>query len=248
MIKRGKRKSCSCVLCYPVLKKTKVNETKLEKILIPEFPSTNIAAESENKFKYNYPNRQPNHRIRSWKKIQTKSGRKSKEKNWGWEYLVDGGADELATEDNVTEQDAEIAAGLRVLGLFVEHETSYRHQVRLESVRRVIHLLLYSLLISFFLYVPKVARFEERWIRMAGLARDKNLGKRRRWAYLVSREVSRDTSRAWREGVSEWWSRMGADNAFRLLPRSDLAVIRSSSPSLSLCMSCSPSRTTQRYG
>lgn len=168
------------------------------------------------------------------KKIQTKSGRKSKEKNWGWEYLVDGGADELATEDNVTEQDAEIAAGLRVLGLFVEHETSYRHQVRLESVRRVIHLLLYSLLISFFLYVPKVARFEERWIRMAGLARDKNLGKRRRWAYLVSREVSRDTSRAWREGVSEWWSRMGADNAFCLLPRSDLAVIRSLSPSLSV--------------
>ena len=55
-------------------------------------------------------------------------------------YLVDGRADELAAEHNVTEQDGEVAARLRVLRLLVQHEPRYGHQVRPVSIRRVIHL------------------------------------------------------------------------------------------------------------
>ena len=53
--------------------------------------------------------------------------------------LVDSSADELATENNVTKQDGEIAAWLWVLRLLIQHEPCYCHQVRPVCLRRVIH-------------------------------------------------------------------------------------------------------------
>ena len=53
--------------------------------------------------------------------------------------LVDSSADELAAENNVTEQDGEIAAWLWVLRLLIQHEPCYCHQVRPVCLRRVIH-------------------------------------------------------------------------------------------------------------
>jgi hypothetical protein len=54
--------------------------------------------------------------------------------------LVDGRGDELAAEDDVREQDGEIAAGLGVPVLLVEHVPRDGHQVRLLRLRRVVHL------------------------------------------------------------------------------------------------------------
>lgn len=56
--------------------------------------------------------------------------------------LVNGRANELAAENDVTEQDSEVAAGLWVLGLLVEDEPCYGHQVRTMSICRVIHVCL----------------------------------------------------------------------------------------------------------
>lgn len=53
--------------------------------------------------------------------------------------LVNSRADELAAENNVTEQDGEIAARLGVLGLLVQHEAGDGHQVRSLSIGAVIH-------------------------------------------------------------------------------------------------------------
>ena len=54
--------------------------------------------------------------------------------------LVDGGGDELAAEDDVGEQDGEVAAGLGVPALLVQHVPRDGHQVRLVRLRRVVHL------------------------------------------------------------------------------------------------------------
>ena len=54
--------------------------------------------------------------------------------------LVDGGGDELAAEDDVGEQDGEVAAGLGVPALLVQHVPRDGHQVRPVRVRRVVHL------------------------------------------------------------------------------------------------------------
>jgi hypothetical protein len=54
--------------------------------------------------------------------------------------LVDRGGDELAAEDDVGEEDGEVAAGLRVAALLVEHVPRDRHQVRPLRLRRVVHL------------------------------------------------------------------------------------------------------------
>jgi hypothetical protein len=54
--------------------------------------------------------------------------------------LVDGGGDELAAEDDVGEEDGEVAAGLRVAALLVEDVPRDRHQVRALRLRRVVHL------------------------------------------------------------------------------------------------------------
>lgn len=53
--------------------------------------------------------------------------------------LVNSGADEFATEDDVAEQDGEVAPGLGVLRLLVQHEAAERHQIRTQSIGRVIH-------------------------------------------------------------------------------------------------------------
>ena len=53
--------------------------------------------------------------------------------------LVDGGGDEFAAEDDVGEEDGEVAAGLRVAALLVEHVPRDRHQVRPLRLRRVVH-------------------------------------------------------------------------------------------------------------
>lgn len=113
----------------------------------------------------------------------------------------------------MTEQDAEISAGLRVPGLFVEHETSYGHQVRPVGVRRVIHLLLLlvsdkqnlslCLFLSLYMFLRCSVR-GRRWIRMAGLARDKVWG-REGDGPIWCRGKFRTTrgGRGGREGVSE---------------------------------------------
>jgi hypothetical protein len=54
--------------------------------------------------------------------------------------LVDGRGDELAAEDDVREQDGEIAAVLGVPVLLVEHVPRDGHQVSLLRLRRVVHL------------------------------------------------------------------------------------------------------------
>ena len=54
--------------------------------------------------------------------------------------LVDGEGDELAAEDDVGEQDGEVAAGLGVPALLVQHVPRDGHQVRPVRVRRVVHL------------------------------------------------------------------------------------------------------------
>lgn len=54
--------------------------------------------------------------------------------------LVDGRGDELAAEDDVREEDGEVAAGLGVPALLVQHVPRDGHQVRPVRVRRVIHL------------------------------------------------------------------------------------------------------------
>lgn len=53
--------------------------------------------------------------------------------------LVDGSADELAAEDDVREEDGEVALRLRVLGLFVQHVPGDGHEVRALGVGHVIH-------------------------------------------------------------------------------------------------------------
>jgi hypothetical protein len=53
--------------------------------------------------------------------------------------LVDGGGDELAAEDDVGEEDGEVAPGLRVPALLVQRVPRDRHQVRPLRLRRVIH-------------------------------------------------------------------------------------------------------------
>lgn len=53
--------------------------------------------------------------------------------------LVNSGADEFATEDDVAEQDGEVAPGLGVLRLLVENEAGDGHQIRSVSVSSVIH-------------------------------------------------------------------------------------------------------------
>jgi len=58
--------------------------------------------------------------------------------------LVNSRTNELAAENNVTEQDWEIATSLRLLGLFVQHETGDGHQVCALSIRTVIHLSLFT--------------------------------------------------------------------------------------------------------
>jgi len=73
-------------------------------------------------------------------------------------YLVDGRADELAAEHNVTKQDGEVASRLWVLRLLVQHETRYGHQVRPVRIRRVIHLLL-TRFFPFFLSLSAVRGF-----------------------------------------------------------------------------------------
>lgn len=58
--------------------------------------------------------------------------------------LVNSRTNELAAKNNVTEQDCEIATSLRLLRLFVEHETGDGHQVCALSIRTVIHLSLFT--------------------------------------------------------------------------------------------------------
>ena len=142
--------------------------------------------------------------------------------------LVDSSADELAAENNVTEQDGEIAAWLWVLRLLIQHEPCYCHQVRPVCFRRVIHFLpFFSFLSSLPVSLSKHlgARFEVklrayiyRYIFQSGGkergTQERNLSEwgQRRWdemrwddgaisySYLLSTEVSEDTWRAWSEG------------------------------------------------
>lgn len=138
-------------------------------------------------------------------------------------YLVDGRADELAAEHNVTEQDGEVAARLRVLRLLVQHEPRYGHQVRPVSIRRVIHLR--SARFFSFLSFSAVRGFSPRLV-LGSRERIMNWEEGWGWAYLEETEVSDNTWRAWSERVSEWSSLPSADNAFRPLPFSDSASIR----------------------
>ena len=77
---------------------------------------------------------------KAWRRTCLDVGLAGEADELGEPGLVDGGGDELAAEDDVGEQDGEVAAGLGVPALLVQHVPRDGHQVRLVRLRRVVHL------------------------------------------------------------------------------------------------------------
>lgn len=114
----------------------------------------------------------------------------------------------------MTKQDAEVAAGLRVLRLLVQHKTSNSHQVRTVRVRFVIHLLrrVKRETLSFSKRYAKI----KRWIQ----GREIESGymcKRRGLCYRQEMEEWKDTWRVESERKVGWSSLKSEDSVFRQL-------------------------------